>query len=110
MTITSAVSASWYDDVPPPAPKTVARPTTDGACQVRLQESMLLVPITARANFWAMKFISLVDFEQEKKPTAVGPASRFAVRSPSAARWIASGHDAGRNSPSSRTNGWVILV
>ena len=32
---------------------------------------MLLVPITARANFWAMKFISLVDFEQEKKPIAL---------------------------------------
>ena len=28
--------------VPPPAPNTVARPTTLGACQVRLQESMLL--------------------------------------------------------------------
>ena len=27
----------WYDDVPPPAPNTVARPTTLGACQVRLQ-------------------------------------------------------------------------
>ncbi len=38
---------------------------------MRLQESMLLVPITARASFWAMKFISLVDFEQEKKPIAL---------------------------------------
>ena len=25
----------------------------EGACQVRLQESTLLLPITARANFWA---------------------------------------------------------
>ena len=75
MTMTSVSSISAYDDVPPPAPNTVARPTTEGACQVRLQESMLFVPMTARANFWAMKFISLVDFEQEKKPTAVGPAS-----------------------------------
>ena len=40
---------------------------------MRLQESMLLVPITARANFWAMKFISLVDFEQEKKPMELPP-------------------------------------
>ena len=39
--------------VPPPAPKTVARPTTLGACQVRLQESMLLVPTATRTNFWA---------------------------------------------------------
>ena len=68
ITITSAASASWYEEVPPPAPKTVARPTTDGACQVRLQESMLLVPIAARASFWAMKFISFVDFEHEKNP------------------------------------------
>ena len=40
---------------------------------MRLQESMLLVPITARASFWAMKFISLVDFEQEKKPIELPP-------------------------------------
>ena len=73
MTMTSVSSISRYDDVPPPAPNTVARPTTEGACQVRLHESMLFVPITALANFWAMKFISLVDFEQEKKPTAGGP-------------------------------------
>src|SRR5688572_292792 len=110
MTITSVSSISTYEEVPPPAPKTVARPTTEGACQVRLHESMLLVPITARANFWAMKFISLVDFEQEKKPHALGPASRLAVRSPSAARWIASSHEAGRNSPPSRTSGSVRRV
>ena len=36
------------------APNTAARPTTLGACQVRLQLSMLLLPITARVNFWAM--------------------------------------------------------
>ena len=54
ITMTSVSSISAYDDVPPPAPNTVARPTTQGACQVRLQESMLLVPMTARANFWAM--------------------------------------------------------
>ncbi len=38
---------------PPPAPNTVARPTTEGACQVRLQESMLFDPMAMRANFWA---------------------------------------------------------
>ena len=54
ITMTSVSSISRYDDVPPPAPNTVARPTTEGACQVRLHESMLLVPITALANFWAM--------------------------------------------------------
>ena len=41
--------------MPPPAPKTVARPATLGACQVRLQLSMLLLPRTARENFWAAK-------------------------------------------------------
>ena len=53
---------------------------------MRLQESMLLVPITARASFWAMKFISLVDFEQEKKPMELPPWVSRAVRNPSAAR------------------------
>lgn len=50
-TMKSAVSISSYDEVPPPTPKTVARPATLGACQVRLQLSMLLLPITTRANF-----------------------------------------------------------
>ena len=31
---------------------------------MRLQLSMLLLPMTVRANFWAMKFISFVLFEQ----------------------------------------------
>ena len=43
---TSVSSISRYDEVPPPAPNTVARPTTLGACQVRLHESMLFVRIT----------------------------------------------------------------
>jgi hypothetical protein len=47
----SVFSTSSYELVPPPAPKTVVRPTTLGACQVRLQLSMLLLPITTRANF-----------------------------------------------------------
>ena len=42
--VRSVCSASSYELVPPPAPKTVARPTTLGACQVRLQLSMLLLP------------------------------------------------------------------
>jgi hypothetical protein len=50
---TSVSSTSRYELVPPPAPKTVARPTTLGACQVRLQLSMLLEPIAARMNFCA---------------------------------------------------------
>jgi hypothetical protein len=68
---------------------------------------MLFVPMTARANFWAMKFISLVDFEQEKNPTAEGPAESRVVRKPSAARFSASLHVAGRSRPPSRTNGVV---
>ena len=53
MTMASVVSISSYEEVPPPAPKTVARPTTLGACQVRLQLSMLFEPMTRRANRWA---------------------------------------------------------
>ena len=49
--MTSVPSISSYELVPPPAPKTVARPTTLGACQVRLQLSTLFEPMTARANF-----------------------------------------------------------
>ena len=47
-------STSAYELVPPPAPKTVARPTTLGACHVRLQESMLFDPTAVRMNFIAM--------------------------------------------------------
>ena len=52
--IRSVCSTSVYEVVPPPAPKTVARPTTLGACQVLLQLSMLLLPMTPRASFIAM--------------------------------------------------------
>ena len=41
---------SWC---PPPAPNTAARPATLGACQVRLQLSMWLQPMTDRTNFCA---------------------------------------------------------
>ena len=54
---------------------------------MRLQESMLFVPITWRANFCARKFISFVAFEHEKIPNdveRVGVARR--ARSPAAAR------------------------
>jgi hypothetical protein len=57
----------------------VARPATLGACQVRLQLSMLLLPTTTRANFWVMKFSSLVAFEQLKSPNAVGPWASIAA-------------------------------
>ena len=50
-TMKSVVSISSYEEVPPPAPKTAARPATLGACQVRLQLSMLLLPMTTLANF-----------------------------------------------------------
>jgi hypothetical protein len=62
--------------VPPPIPNTVARPATLGACQVRLQLSMLFDPITTRANFCAAKFISFVLFEQLNKPNAWLPYAR----------------------------------
>lgn len=49
MTFVSSIAR--YELVPPPAPKTAARPATLGACQVRLQLSMLLQPMTDRTNF-----------------------------------------------------------
>jgi hypothetical protein len=52
-TTRSVSSTSRYELVPPPAPNTVARPTTLGACQVRLQESMWLDPIAMRIIFCA---------------------------------------------------------
>lgn len=67
-TIRSVSSTSRYELVPPPAPKTVARPATEGACQVRLQLSMLLLPRTTRESFWAAKLTSLVDLLQLKIP------------------------------------------
>ena len=66
-------STSRYELVPPPAPKTAARPATLGACHVRLQLSILLLPRTTRANFCAMKFISFVAFEQLKRPNDEPP-------------------------------------
>jgi RNA polymerase sigma-70 factor (ECF subfamily) len=67
---------------------------------------MLLLPITTRANFCAMKFISFVVFEQLNMPKAFGPIAR-ARANPSEARVSASSHDAGRRRPPSRTNGSV---
>jgi hypothetical protein len=46
-----ARSKSAKELVMAPEPKVVARPATVGACQVRAQWSMLLVPITARKSF-----------------------------------------------------------
>lgn len=74
---------------------------------MRLQESMLLVPSATRANFWAMKFISLVDFEHENMPIEPGPCSSRAARKPLAARESASSQVAGRSTPLSRTSGSV---
>ena len=39
---------------------------------MRLQLSMLLLPRTARANFWAAKLTSLVDLLQLKTPNVLG--------------------------------------
>ena len=38
-----------------------------------MQLSTLFECITTRVNFWAMKFISLVVFEQLNMPKACGP-------------------------------------
>ena len=47
------VSISSYEEVPPPAPRTAARPATEGACQVRLHESMLFELRANLLNFCA---------------------------------------------------------
>src|SRR4029078_6680640 len=85
----------------------VGRPTTEGACQVRLQLSMLLLPKTCRANFDARKLTSLVDFEQLKIPVVGRPWVSRLLRNPSAARSSASSQEAGRRTPLSRTSGCV---
>src|ERR1041384_3026479 len=103
----SVCSASSYELVEPPAPRIVVRPTTEGACQVRLQLSMLLLPKTERAIFDARKLTSLVDFEQLTIPVAVGPCWSRLRRKPSAARSRASSQLAGRRRPLSRTRGCV---
>src|SRR5688572_25284680 len=103
----SVFATSSYELVPPPAPNTVARPTTLGACQVRLQLSMLLLPRTCRENFCATKFISFVAFEQLNRPTPQpGFASTAACR-PEAARSSASSQVAVRRPPFERTIGSV---
>src|SRR5690349_20965954 len=106
----SVSSTSRYELVPPPAPNTVARPTTLGACQVRLQLSMLLVPTATRANFCATKLTSFEAFEHEKIPSAFGPPAATAELMPAAARSSASSHVAGRSTPLSRTIGSVSRV
>ena len=72
---------------------------------MRLQESMLLVPMATRMNFWATKFTSFVAFEQENIPTESGPPPSTARRKPAAAASSASSHDAGSSSPPRRTSG-----
>ena len=48
---TSARSKSSNVLVGDPLPNIVARPATLGACQVRLQPSILLLPMAVRMNF-----------------------------------------------------------
>src|SRR6266849_10175958 len=98
-TITSVFSTSSYELVPPPAPKTIARPATLGACQVRLQLSILLLPITTRANFCATKFISFVAFEQLNIPNDWDAPLSIALFRPLTVRSNASSHVAGRKAP-----------
>ena len=47
---------------------------------MRLQLSMLLLPRTARENFWAAKLTSLVAFEQLKIPIGEGPPTARLAR------------------------------
>src|SRR5258708_35195761 len=97
--MTSVSSASLYEEVPPPAPNTVARPTTLGACQVRLQLSMLLQPMTARANFCAARFISLVVLQQLKMPNVLLESPARALANPAEAPSSASSQEASHRGP-----------
>src|SRR3954471_10337810 len=106
-TMQSVSSTSRYELVPPPAPKTVARPTTLGACHVRLQLSTLLLPNATLASFPAMKLTSFVALEQLKMPSESGPFVFRFRRNPSAARSSASSQLASRRVPFSRTSGRV---
>lgn len=66
--------------------------------------------MTERANFWAMKFISLVALEQLNKPNEAGPCCSTADQKPFAARSRACSQLASRRWPASRTIGWVSLA
>ena len=57
----------------------------------------MTLPITTRANFWAIKFISLVLFEQLKMPKAWSPWLARLSRKPVAMRAMASSQVARRN-------------
>jgi hypothetical protein len=83
---------------------------TVGACHVRLQLSMLLLPRTTRANFCAMKLSSFVALEQLKRPNEAPPWRETVASNPLAARSIASSQLARRRDPESRTRGCASLV
>ena len=74
---------------------------------MRLQESILFVPMTWRASFCAAKFISFEALEHEKIPNDFEVSASRARAKPSAARSRASGQLAGRRAPPSRTRGVV---
>ena len=74
---------------------------------MRLQQSMLLLPMTARANFCARKFTSFVAFEQLNIPNERVASCVRARDRPAAAKSSASSQLAGRSVPFSRTSGSV---
>ena len=97
--------------MPPPAPNTVARPTTLGACQVRLQLSMLLLPIDDAGELLGDEVHLVRRLRAAEQPERVRAVPVDARRAnPAAARSSASSHVAGRSAPFSRTSGWVSRV
>ena len=97
--------------MPPPAPNTVARPTTLGACQVRLQLSMLLLPMTDAGELLREEVHLVGRLRAAEDPERVrSPCRSTASRNPAAARSSASSQVAGRSTPSSRTSGSVSRV
>ena len=88
----------------PPVPKTVARLATDGACQVRLQLSMLLLPRTIRESFGQRSDL-VGRLGAAEVPTgtraSAGRCRSRAARSAAIVRSSASSHVAGLSSPPS---------
>ena len=74
-----AFSNSAMELVIAPRPTMTAIPAIVGACQVREQLSMLLVPMTARASFCMRKLPSLGARAELHRAKALGPDSALTV-------------------------------
>ena len=108
ITMTSVSSISAYDEVPPPAPNTVARPTTRGSVSSAVA-GVDVVGADHRPGELLGDEVHLVGRLRagEEARSRWPPCVSRVVRKPSAARPSASSQRAGRSSPLSRTRGCV---